>query len=118
METFYVTLGFVVAVCIGVMLLTAFFQGINLLKRRAQPFEIVKLKQLVDGHKTVTVHLTGGKFFPRLRFIGFADSKHSDGVPYPLTQMVVCETATGARVLFSPRAVKAIEETAEGADGR
>ena len=112
METFTHIFGFVAAVCLGVMILTLFFNGISYLKNHTSGFEVVTMKGFIKDGRLVNIHLSNGTVYRGVRFVGFTDqSSANKSVPYPLAQMVVCETVNGARVLFRPEAVRIIEET-------
>ncbi len=111
MDTFNQVFGFVAAICIGIIVLTAFFTGLGYLKRRTRGFDIVKMKGFIKDGRLVNVHLSSGMVYRGVRFVGFSDqSSTKGGVPFQLSQMVVCETVKGARVLFRPEAVRIIEE--------
>lgn len=111
METFYQVFGFVAAICIGIMVLTVFFTTVGYIKGRSRSFDIVKLKRFIKDGRLVNVHLNSGKIFASVRFVGFTDqSSAKGGIPFSLSQMVVCETATGARIFIRAEAVKVIEE--------
>ncbi|MBI3414211.1 MAG: hypothetical protein HY043_02645 [Verrucomicrobia bacterium] len=111
METFYQVFGFVAAICAGIIILAVFFTGLGYVKRAKRGFDIVKMKHFIKEGKLVNVHLNTGRIFTGLRFVGFTDASSSkDGVPFALSQMVVCETGNGARVFFKAEAVRVIEE--------
>ena len=111
METFSQVFGFVIAVCIGIMLLTVFFTGIGYFKRRTASFEIVKLKHFINDGRVINIHLSSGRIFSSVRFVGFTDQGSAKArIPFSLSQMVVCETAKGARIFFRAEAVRVIEE--------
>jgi hypothetical protein len=111
MDTFYQVFGFVAAVCIGIIVLTAFFTVVGYFKRKTRGFDIVKMKGFVKDGGLVHVHLSSGQVYRDVRFVGFSDqSSAKGGVPFQLSQMVVCETRKGARVFFRPDAVRIIEE--------
>jgi len=111
METFYQVFGFVAAICIGIIVLSVFFTGVGYFKRKTQGFDIVKMKGFIKDGRLVNIHLSNGMNYRGVRFIGFSDqSSAKGGVPHQLSQMVVCETEKGARVLFRPEAVRIIEE--------
>lgn len=114
MDTFFQVLGFVAAICIGIIGLAAFFGVVGYFKRRTASYDIVKMKRFIKDGRTVNVHLSSGRIFSGVRFVGFTDqSSANGGIPYSLAQMVVCETTTGARVFFRAEAVRVIEEVDE-----
>ena len=116
MNTFYEVLGFVAAMCLGVMVLTLFFTGLGFLKSKTRRFAVIKAKDFVRDGRLVNVHLSSGIVYRRVRFIGFTDQDAAkNGIPFQLAQMVVCETEEGARVLFRPDALRIIEEVGENA---
>jgi len=115
MDTFNQVFGFVAAICIGIMMLTLFFTGIGYFKSRTRGFDIVKLKRFIKDDRVVNIHLSNGKVYQRVRFVGFTDqSSAKRGIPYPLSQMVVCEREPGSRVFFRADAVRVIEEMEGG----
>lgn len=110
-DIFYQVFGFVAAICIGIIALTTFFTTVGYFKSRTCGFDIVKLKRFIKDGRVVNVHLNNGKVFPGVRFVGFTDQNSAKGgIPYSLSQMVVCETAKGARIFFRAEAVRVIEE--------
>ncbi len=111
MDLFYQTLGFVVAICAGIIILTLFFTAVGYFKGATRGFDVVKLKGFIKDGKLVNVHLTGGKSVLGVRLLGFTDQgSGKGGVPYQLSHMVVLETVKGARVLVRSDAVRMIEE--------
>ena len=111
MDTFYQVFGFVAAIGIGIIGLSAFFTAVGYFKSRTRGFDIVKMKGFIKGGRFVNVHLSSGMVYRGVRFVGFSDQTTAKGaVPYQLSQMVVCETAKGARIFFRPDAVRIIEE--------
>jgi len=111
MDTFYQVFGFVAAISIGIIVLAAFFTAVGYFKRRTSSFDIVKLKRFIKDGRTVNVHLSSGRIFSGVRFVGFTDqSSAKGGIPFSLSQMVVCETSKGARIFFRAEAVRVIEE--------
>jgi hypothetical protein len=111
MNTFIDAFGYVLALCCGVIILAVFFTALGYFKRLARGIDVITVKGYIQEGKLVNVHLTSGAVHRGLRFVGFTDqSATKGGVPYPLSQMVVCETVKGARVLFRPQAVRVIEE--------
>jgi hypothetical protein len=111
MDIFTQVFGVVMAISLGIMVLTVFFTGIGYFKRRTASFDIVKLKRFIKDGRVVNVHLSSGRIFSGVRFVGFTDqSSAKGGIPFSLSQMVVCETSKGARVFFRAEAVRVIEE--------
>ena len=111
MEAFYQVFGVVAALCAGIIILALFFTGLSYFKRTTRGFDVVKLKGFIKDGRHVNVHLSDGHVHQGLRFVGFTDqSSVKAGIPYQLSQMVVCETAKGARVFFRSEAVRIIEE--------
>ena len=111
MDTFYQVFGFVAAICIGIIALASFFGIVGYFKRRTASYDIVKMKRFIKDGRTVNVHLSSGRIFSGVRFVGFTDqSSAKGGIPYSLAQMVVCETSKGARIFFRAEAVRVIEE--------
>ena len=111
MDTFYQVFGFVAAICIGIIVLTAFFTAVGYFKSKTRGFDILKLKGFIKDGKLINVHLSGGKSLLGVRFVGFTDqSVGKGGVPYQLSSMVILETLKGSRVLIRSDSVRMIEE--------
>ena len=111
MDTFYQVFGFVAAICLGIIVLATFFGIVGYFKRRTASYDIVKLKRFIKEGRPVNVHLNNGRIFSAVRFVGFTDQHSVKGsIPFSLSQMVVCETAQGARLFFRAEAVRVIEE--------
>jgi hypothetical protein len=111
METFNQVFGFVAAICIGIIVLTAFFTAVGHFKSKTLGFDILKLKGFIKDGKLINVYLNGGKSVLRVRFVGFTgQSVGKGGVPYQLSNMVVLETVKGSRVLVRSDSVSMIEE--------
>ena len=111
MESFFQVFAVVAALCAGIVILALFFTVLGYLKQRIRGFEITKVKGFIKDGRPLNVHLSSGRVFSGVRFIGFTEqSSVKRGIPYPFSQMVVCETAKGARVLFRSDAVRVIEE--------
>jgi hypothetical protein len=111
MDTFHQVFGFVAAVSLGIIILTAFFTIIGYFKRATRGFDVVKMKGFIkDGH-LINVHLSSGKILSGVRFIGFTDqSAGRTAIPHRLSGMVVLETTTGARVYVRADSVRMFEE--------
>ncbi len=111
MDTFYQVFGFVAAICIGVIVLTAFFNAGSYFKSKTPGFDILRIKGFIKDGKLINVYLSGGKSVLGVRFVGFTDqSAGKGGVPYQLSSMVILETTKGSRVLIRTDSVRMIEE--------
>lgn len=111
MNTFNEVFSFVAAICTGIMALAVFFNVLGFVKARARGFDVVKLRGFIKDGKLVNVHLSGGVAYRGVRFVGFTDQNSAKGgVPFQLSQKVVCETVKGARIMFRPETVRIIEE--------
>jgi hypothetical protein len=111
MDTFYQVFGFVAAICIGIIVLSAFFTAVGYFKSKTRGFDILKLKGFIKDGKLINVYLSGGKSVLGVRFIGFTDqSVGKGGVPYQLSSMVILETTKGSRVFIRADSVRMIEE--------
>ncbi len=116
METFIPVFGFVAALCAGVIILALFFFAVGYFRRRTRGFQVVKMNGFIKEGRLVNVHLSGGKILSNVRFIGFTEAGSTKGgIPWQFSQMIVCETSKGARVLFRADAVRIIEEAEEAA---
>jgi hypothetical protein len=111
MDTFYQVFGFVAAICVGIIVLTAFFTAVGYFKSKTRGFDILKLKGFIKDGKLINVHLSGGKSLVGVRFVGFTDQNvGKGGVPYQLSSMVILETTKGSRIFIRADSVKMIEE--------
>jgi len=111
MDTFYQVFGFVAAVSLGIIILTAFFTIIGYFKRATRGFDIVKMKGFIKDGRLINVHLSSGKTLLGVRFIGFTDQGSGrTTIPHQLASMVVLETATSARVYIRADSVRMFEE--------
>jgi hypothetical protein len=111
MESFYKTLGVVLALCIGIGVMTLFFWIINLIKKVDRKVNVLKMEGFITEGRYINVHLSTGKIYRNIKFIGFTEKKsEKDAMPYQLWQMMVCETAKGAKVLIRTDTVRVIEE--------
>ena len=114
MNTFYEVLGFVMAICTGVIVLTLFFTALGYLKRLTRGPGVLAVSGFVRSDKLVQIHMSDGRVTPKIRFIGCSEaSSKSSPIPYPLSSMVVFETEAGARLMIRPDSIKMIEEVAE-----
>lgn len=108
MDVFRDTLGFVVAVCIGLVFLTLFFR---FAMGRKHPLAVVPVKDILRAESTVDVVLTDCRRIGPVRFVGFIDTKNNaNSLPYPLSQLAVFERPDGGRVLIRPDSIRFIEE--------
>lgn len=108
MDVFRDTLGFVGAVCIGLVFLTLFFK---LTLGRNRPLAVVPAKDILRPDANVYVVLTDCRRIGPVRFLGFIDSKNNaNSLPYPLSQLAVFERPEGGRVLVRPDSIRFIEE--------
>jgi hypothetical protein len=113
-ETFYPVLGIIVAVCVGIIILTLFFTTINYFRRATLGFDVVKMKGFIKDGKLINIYLNGGKSVLGVRFVGFTDRlAGKGGIPFQFSGMVVLETIKGARILVRAESVRMIEEVEE-----
>lgn len=111
MESFYQVFGVVAALCAGVMILAVFFTVLSAVKQRVRGFEVLRWKGLIREGRLINVHLSSGKLLTGVRLVG-STSQHTarDGLPYQLANLLVLETASGARVFVRADSVRMMEE--------
>jgi hypothetical protein len=101
----------VLAISLGIIILTVFFTIISYFKRATRGFDIVKMKGFIKDGKLINVHLSSGKILVGVRFVGFTDQGSGRAaIPHQLSSMVVLETAPGARSYVPADSVRMFEE--------
>ncbi len=110
MENFLIWFSAIVAICMGVIILAAFFAILSVIKNRMAPAQYLKIKGFLNDAQLVDVHLTSGKLIEKVRFIGFTDSSSIKGdAPYQLHNMIVFETEDKRRLMLRGDLIKIIE---------
>ena len=61
MDTFYQVFGFVAAICIGIIVLSAFFAAVGYFKSKTRGFDILKIKGFIKDGKLINVYLSARK---------------------------------------------------------
>lgn len=116
METFQHTIGFVGAVCAGIVFLALFFAAYSRIAKMLRADRLRNVSGFIRDGALVTIHVSSGKPIERVRFIGLgADSAKSGEIPFELSRMLVFERSDGMRVLVRASTVRFIEEVETGA---
>ncbi|MFH1747443.1 MAG: hypothetical protein ABIG44_10415 [Planctomycetota bacterium] len=114
MEYFIQWLSAIGAICIGVMLLAAFFMITSAIGRRVSSAKTVLVKGFLPEAKRVDVILTSGKVIKSVTFQGFTSrASEKNHVPHHLANMAVFHDANGRRIMIRPDSIRIIEEVAE-----
>ncbi len=117
MDAFSQTLGGVLALCAGVMLLTFFFKGVGYLGRLVGKSEntVIKYQSFIAADTLVKVHLREGQIVDRVTFLGFTlttarGQNQGQGFPFELAKMAVFKNLDGTKIYVPARAITSIEE--------
>lgn len=99
----------VLALSIGVMILTVFFHLLAAVKRFFSSDNSIKIKGFLDKDARVTLLMKRGETLENVRFIGFTDVTHSKGnLPYQLRNMAIVESLSGERILLRSDHIRSI----------
>lgn len=110
-NTFFEWLGPILAVCIGVMILTVFFNALAAVKNLLSPARSGKIKGFLDEKDRVTVHLIRGEILENVRFVGLLDrASVRGGLPHQLANMVIVESESGERILLRADSIRSIRQ--------
>lgn len=111
MESFYNTLGVIVAICIGVMILALFFTILSAIKSRFSKPSIIKVEGFLNKSKKVNLHLNRGHVLKDVKFIGMVDQEQvKNNLPYHFIGMIIIEDSGGKRSMIKSETVRMIEE--------
>lgn len=111
METFQQTFGFVAAISIGVVIITAIVYIVRWLERlwRKDDFRVFEDAALPKGR--VTIHIRTGAPIEGVTLAGFTRSSCGSGaVPYELSRMLAAKREDGRLLLLPASIVRMIEE--------
>jgi hypothetical protein len=110
MDIFIMWMAPIAAICIGIIVLTAFFTVLGAIKDRFPSVKYIKIKKLLKDSDFVTIHLTSGKAISNVKFVGFTDPSSFKGIPYQLANMVVYESTDGRRILVRADTIRMMEQ--------
>jgi hypothetical protein len=114
MESFYETLGIIVAICIGIMILAVFFTTLSMIKRKFSKSPILKVEGFLNESKKVNLHLNRGHILKEVYFVGVVDHDQAkDNLPYQFVGMVVIEDSEKKRSMIKAETIRMIEEVQE-----
>jgi hypothetical protein len=100
----------IAAICIGIIVLAVFFSLLGAIKNRFSSVKYLKFKKILKDADLVTVHLSSGKSVSGVRLVGFTDASSLKGIPYPLTNMALCETPEGRKFLIRADTIRMLEQ--------
>ena len=110
MNTFNETLGFVAAICAGVVFIVVFFKLSSRGKGKESSPTLVELEGALKAGERVDVHLSNGHVVAGVRFVGLTNPGwNGANLPYGVAHMLVFERESGSRVLVQASAVRVIE---------
>tara|TARA_R100000027_G_C2248156_1_gene93737 strand:+ start:434 stop:817 length:384 start_codon:yes stop_codon:yes gene_type:complete len=111
MESFYSTLGVIVAICIGIMILAVFFTTLSAIKGKFRKPSILKVEGFLNETKKVNLYLNRGHVLRDVTFIGMVDQEQvKNNLPYQFIGMIIIEDSEGKRSMIKSETVRMIEE--------
>jgi hypothetical protein len=114
MDAFSQTLGAVIGLCIGVIVLTLFFKGLHYLGTLwpGNSGKILVAQDFIKKDSLVTIKITGGETFERVKFVGFTKSQihGKDAIPFPYARTAVFENEAGERLFIPSTTIQFIKE--------
>jgi hypothetical protein len=117
MDAFWQTLGGVLALCIGVIVLTLFFKGIGYLSTLLNRSEttVIKTQTFIAASSLVKVRLHGGHILDHVTFLGFTNStargqNAGHGIPFEISRMAVFRNQDMTKIYVPGSAIYSIEE--------
>ena len=111
MEAFYETLGIIVAICIGIMILALFFTVLNAMKRKFSKPSVLKIEGFLNESKKVNLHMNRGQILKGVTFIGMVDHEQTkDNLPYQFVGMIIIENSENKRSMIKAETIRMIEE--------
>jgi len=117
MDAFWQTLGGVLALCTGVIVLTLFFKGVGYLSTLLNRSEntVIKTQSFIAASTLVKVRLTGGHILDRVTFLGFTNStargqNAGNRIPFEISRMAVFQNQDMTKIYVPGRAIDSIEE--------
>lgn len=99
----------ILCLVLGIIVLSLFFAALAWLNHRGAKPENLAVRGVIKKDTWVTVHMSGGETFERVRFIGFTSTESFKSLlPYDLTGMVILEEPDGRRSLVRAKAIRMI----------
>lgn len=112
-ETFSTIGVAVLCIALGIIALTIFFKIVGRFEKAGKP-ESIAIRGILGKQTLVTVHLTGGEKFERVKFVGFTNSESfKTHLPYELSGMVILEDEQQQKYFVRSKAIRLIEVPAE-----
>jgi hypothetical protein len=117
MDAFTQTFGGVLALCLGIIILTVFFKTLGYLGRLWSGAEttVIKSQSFVAEKAIVKVFLKDGEILDSVTFLGFSQTSTShrspgQGLPFELNKMAVFANPDGTKIFVAPKAINSIHE--------
>jgi hypothetical protein len=108
-ETLSVTGAVLLAIVAAIMVLTLFFRGLAWISGAGSRVDSLAVRGVLKTGTLATVHLSGGRKFERVRFLGFTNSQTcKNSLPGELNGMVILEDEQGQRYLVRAKNIQMI----------
>jgi hypothetical protein len=118
MENFSYVFGPVLAVALGIIVLSVFFKILSRFGKTKDEPALIKLKGFFKNAEFVDVHLGGANVLKKVRVIGVSDVSQigKGGFPYELNGMVVLEKENKKRIMIKAKLITMIVESETESD--
>ena len=112
MDSFPQVFGPVIAIAVGIMILSIFFKILSRFGKQVDQPPVIKLKGFFQDAEYVDVHLGGTNVLKRVKVIGVSDASRigKGGFPYELNGMVVLEKENKKRIMIKAKLISMIVE--------
>lgn len=113
MENFTYVFGPVLAVVLGIIVLSVFFKVLSRFGKTKDEPPLIKLKGFFKNAEFVDVHLGGMSVLKKVRVVGVSDSYQigKGGFPHELHGMVVLEKENKKRIMIKAKLITMIVES-------
>ncbi len=118
MENFSYVFGPVLAVALGIIVLSIFFKVLSRFGRTKDEPPLIKLKGFFKNAEFVDVHLGGTNVLKKVKVVGVSDVSQigKGGFPYELNGMVVLEKENKKRIMIKAKLITMIVESETASD--
>lgn len=116
MQMFYDTLAVVLAISIGIMVLSVFFWLLAKIDNKLRkPANLLHVKGILDKGQRINIHFNRSQTMMNVRFAGIISEKQAEkgGLPYQLVGMMVVEDAEQKRFLVKADTIRMVEQIAD-----
>ena len=110
MDSFLPVFSGVLALVLGIVILSIFWWGLARLGRLLDGRKIVRLPGLGGNSALVNVHLLGGTVLEKMKMLGTTQDGGKGGLPHQLYRMVVLENQEGLKLYIKGDSIRMIEE--------